>query len=52
VKIANKIDKEDLKGLRAFMKEHQSSKNYLVSLVLQTRKIHDEVGSIDILPYC
>lgn len=50
VKIMDHIHKNDLKGLYAFMEEHRSSSNYLVSLVPRARKIESEYGTIEILP--
>jgi uncharacterized protein len=50
VKIMNHIDKEDLKGLYAFMEEHPNAINYLVSQVPRARKIQNEKGIIEILP--
>lgn len=50
VKIADHIDKNDVKGLSAFMEEHHSQKNFVVALVPRARKMEIESGSIDILP--
>lgn len=50
VKIMDHIEKADLKGLQAFMQEHHSTQNYLVSLVPRARKVENEHGTIEILP--
>lgn len=50
VKIKDRIQKEDLKGLLTFMEEHKTKENYIVSLVPRARKIETEQGTIHVLP--
>jgi len=50
VKIADHIDKQDTRGLLAFMEEHTTKANYIVSLVPRARKMETTQGMIDILP--
>lgn len=50
VKLQERIDLGDMKGLRGFMQEHQPRKNYVVSLVPRARKMMLPEGEVDILP--
>jgi len=51
VKISDHVAMIDAKGLVAFQEEHQSKKNYVVSMDLRKRKIALKNGEILILPY-
>lgn len=50
VKIQQKVQADDLKGLISFMEEHKPRKSYVVSLVPRARKMVVKEGSVDILP--
>ena len=46
----DRIEKKDMKGLLAFMEEHQPKSSYIVSLVPQARQLETPQGSIQVLP--
>lgn len=50
VKIMDHVKNDDTKGLRAFMEEHSTKANYIISLVPRARKITTQMGDIDVLP--
>lgn len=51
VKLQDKIQPSDLKGLRSFMEEHQKTKkNWVVCLAQRAKKMILEEGEIDVLP--
>jgi len=45
VKISSNVDKKDLRGLEAFIEEHQPKQAYCISLTPRARKLHLSHGS-------